>query len=126
MKIISERQRVETVEYQRCFESAPYCGYAFSCDENGNVFPDLNEDALRNYQNCIDGKYPHLKDVGVRKCTHTYIEPAVGICDNCGREVRLEDEYCGAAECECGEWYTMNGQHINPPEMWEEPIDYEY
>lgn len=126
VEIISERQRVETISHSRCFESEPYCGFSFLCDENGNI-EDLNDCAMRNYQDCLDGRHPNLKDVGVRKNIDSYIQAAIGICDKCGREVELTDDYCGATSCEkCGEWYTMNGQHIKPPELWEEPIDDDY
>lgn len=127
MKIINERERVTTVWYERCFESRPHCGFGFPCDENGNVWLDeMSEAAIANYNSCIAGEYTDLQDIGVRKYETTHIEPATGICDNCGSEIQLVDEYYGACECECGAWYNLFGQSINPPRMWEEPIDYDY
>lgn len=127
MKIIAERHHVTKTEYNRCFEyeNEPDCGYWFPCDENGNVsLSELSKEALQNYQDCINGKR-NLIDGGICKNNFSYTEPAIGICDKCGKEVSLIDSYCGATECECGEWYNMCGQHLNPPEMWQEEIDYE-
>ena len=123
MKIISERHKVTKTWHELCFEDQPYCGFGFPCDENGNVEP-LNPAAQQNYEDCMAGKYPHLhKFIRERNDTHT--QPAIGICDKCKSEVQLVDEYCGATECECGEWYNLSGQSILPPEQWQEPIDSE-
>lgn len=126
MKIISERQRVTRVEYSRDFDDGKGAGYSFSCDKDGNLSQDLSEESLKNYQDCIEGKHLNLYDIGIRKWENSYTDPAVGICEKCGKEVSLSDDYCSATECECGEWYTMNGQNIYPPEMWEEPIEEDY
>ena len=124
MKIISERHRESKTYYERCFEYAPHCGYGFPCDEQGNVlFDEMTDCAIKNYHDCINGKYPEHIDIGVRKHTHTWTENAIGICDKCGKEVELYDEYCGACQCQCGQWYNMFGQEINPPSMWQEPIE---
>ncbi|MGE4353520.1 MAG: hypothetical protein AB7D36_05500 [Oscillospiraceae bacterium] len=127
MEIIRERQPMTNVWYEREFTDKPHCGMGFPCDENGNVdVTSLNDAAAANYQDCINGKYPHFIDRGAVKITQHYTAPAVGKCSHCGREVELVDEYCGACQCECGQWYNMMGQELRPPEQWEEPIDYDY
>ena len=124
MEIISERHKETEVWYERCFEYAYNCGCGFPCDEQGNVLLDkMCPETIQNYNDCINGLRPDLKDMGARKYTHSYTENAKGICTHCGKEVELHNEYCGACQCECGQWYTVNGQEINPPSMWEEPIE---
>jgi hypothetical protein len=125
MEIISERHAESITCYQLCYEYAPNCGYGFPCDEHGNVLTDdPNYECWKdNYNDCVNGRNPHLTDVRIRKQTHKWMENAKGICTHCGREVELHNEYCGACQCECGQWYNMFGQEINPPSMWEEPIE---
>ena len=91
VEIISERQRVETISHSRCFESEPYCGFSFLCNENGNI-EDLNDCAMRNYQVWKTSKLKGCR----RKNIDSYIQAAIGICDKCGREVELTDDYCGS------------------------------
>jgi hypothetical protein len=65
----------------------------------------------------------------VDNCDDVYFcgDYSVFKCEQCGKEFKLQDHYCGACECpNCGEWYNLCGQHLNPPEQWEEPIDYDY
>lgn len=123
MKIISERKKVTITNYYRYFayDNRPLAGFTFECDKDGNVFEDkLNEAALKNYNDCLLG-INGIIDKGVNKEKYSYDEPAIGLCD-CGKEVRLINDYCGAAECECGQWYNIMGQKILPPKQWEEVI----
>lgn len=118
MKIIRERNRVEKESFSRQFMENPSCGFSFPCDEHGKLLPDLSEAAIKNYNDCVNGKYPNLKDFGVVREIDSYIEPAVGICERCGKQVKLVNQYMGACECECGTWYNVFGQMLNSPDTW--------
>jgi len=128
LEIIRERKRVTSYYYMREFTDSPHCGLAFVCDEAGNVdFDSLNEAAKANYMACINGKYPTLKDRGAVKYSYQYTEPAIGICDGCGTEIELIDQYFSACQCPtCGAWYNLFGQAIKQPEHWEEQLDDDY
>ena len=124
--IILERQRIFREDYSLDFNfvDAFRGGFSFPCDKEGNVFPFNSEAAEANYNSCINGNYNVIPG-GVRIRKWSYIEPAIGKC-HCGRQVPLEDHYCGACACECGQWYNMSGQELIPPQHWEESIDYDY
>ncbi len=122
MKIIRERRRVTEYYYLRQFLDESNTGYVFPCDETGEVNPELLSEAARNnYYDCIQNKYPQLRDLGAVRHKTSYLVPAVGICSRCGREVNLVDEYLGACSCECGQWYNLFGQELLSPINWEEP-----
>jgi hypothetical protein len=127
MKIISQRHKITSFYYKREFmDKTNNFGFSFPCDEEGNLKIEPNNTrANENYDDCINGKHPDLIDKGIVKYESSYMKPSVGICDKCGKEVELTDQYCGACQCECGEWYNMFGQHLKPPENWEEPIESE-
>ena len=120
MQLISTRRRVTDVSYALDFYSDGEICLGFPCDMDGNVFMDkLPPAALENLNNA---KTKNLMS-RVNEYSNTYTEPAVGICENCKKEVQLTDDYCGATECECGQWYAIGGYAIQPPHLWEEPID---
>ena len=121
LKIIKERERKTEVEYNRefRFKDDPNAGYSFPCDENGNLFEDLNEVALENYKRCLTDD--RITDLGVTKREYSYTEPAIGKC-SCGRENQMVDQTNGYAafQCECGQWYNLSGQALKPIEQWNE------
>jgi hypothetical protein len=52
--------------------------------------------------------------------------PAVGKC-HCGEEIELNPRcaYYGGIECpECGQWYNLFGQELNPVETWSQGEDW--
>lgn len=118
MKIISERHK----EYGKAWELEFYlvennevC-FAFPCDMSGDVI-DLNPAAQENYERCLalpEKYYPHK-----HLLNWSWIEPAVGLCA-CGKEVALVSDYCGATQCECGQWYNVFGQALLPLDQWED------
>lgn len=123
MQIISERHKVTDIYYDLNFYNNGELCLGFPCDESGNVrFDKMQPAAIENYNGAISKGLKHK----VQRYSNTYTEPAVGKCECCGREVQLVNDYCGATECECGQWYNLSGQSLNPPKMWEEPIDYDY
>ena len=126
IQIISPRQRIHRTEYVLDFRfrnDDTGGGYWFDCDKDGGII-STNPDSIANYLRCVDGTYDVIPQ-GIREVSWSYTEPAVGKC-KCGRKVLLEDHYCGATSCDCGRWYNMSGSELNPPHLWEEPIDYDY
>ena len=126
MKIITPRRKESTTQYYLDFKhsDADEPSFSFPCDANGELLPGQEECLLENYEKCKHG-YPDILPLGVQMFTNSWIEPAVGLC-NCGREVKLNDDYCGACKCECGQWYNIMGQALLPPDQWEEPIEFDY
>ena len=107
-------------EYEIVFDDGRNNGFGFPCDEHGNLLDNLTDAAIDNYKWCLDHpeKFTRFNELIERKC-RTY-DNAHGTCD-CGNEVELYNEYCGACQCEkCGQWYNLFGQKLLPPTMWEE------
>lgn len=123
--IIKESEHKVNVWYERVFdyEGEPGCGYGFPCDKDGNLSPDLLDVAYDNYKKCLAGVEHNGKkliDKGVVKYEQGYREPAQLKC-NCGEVISLVNEYLGACSCpKCGQWYSLSGQELLPPKMWEE------
>lgn len=131
IKDFKPSERVTKTDYELLFYVDRTGGYAFPCDENGNITPDKNYGCWGpNYEWCLQHpeKFPYWFN-HVHKRSWTYREPASGIC-NCGERIPLVNEYCGACECpNCGQWWSMSGDELNSPEHWEDygdVIDYEY
>ena len=123
MKIIRERKRVYTTYFQHHFDFPDHnSGYVFPCDENGNVQFNTEQSEI-NYKRCINGEIPDLIDCGIIAREQSHTQYAVGICDHCGQELIIRDEYYGACQCDCGQWYSMNGQELLPPEQWQEQLE---
>ena len=120
MKIITERKRIEVINYSRSFTwtNDPSAGFGFPSDENGNVdVTQLSATGRENYKKCTNGTFD-VRDQGVITMRHHYTEPATGKCDDCGRTVELFDPLTN--ECECGALYNMSGQRLAPRSQWEE------
>jgi len=130
VKIIKHRERIEKVYYQRCFywsgqEDLNY-GFGFDCDEDGNVDEQkLNPCGLENFKKCLTGSVNGEKiiDRGAVKHIHTYIDPAIGLCNGCGEEVVL---YGFTNTCECGLDYNSSGQQLAPRHFWGEETGEHY
>ena len=117
------RSEIKTeVSYEVRFYKDGNGGYAFPCDEYGNLLKDeLHECAIANYEWCMNHKeeFPYSFNKVVRK-ERNYREPAHGTC-KCGEEVYMVNSYMGAVQCpKCGQWYNLFGQELLPPEQWEE------
>ena len=107
-------------EYEIAFDDGHNNGYGFPCDEHGHLLDGLADAAIANYKWCLDHpeSFTRFNEIIERKC-RTY-DNAHGTCD-CGNEVELFNEYCGARQCEkCGQWYNLFGQKLLPPTMWNE------
>jgi|AACY02.17.fsa_nt_gi hypothetical protein len=118
MEIISERQTVTVVEFTRQFDWAdaePGCGFAFPCDEDGNVdVAEMAEAAQKNFHKCITGQIDVI-DRGIERREYSYTEPRVGRCD-CGCEVTL-DRFTNTC-WECGADYNMSGSRLADRSQW--------
>ncbi|HZX80767.1 MAG TPA: hypothetical protein VFE72_07445 [Lysobacter sp.] len=116
IEIIRPRERVESVSRSLFFEreAARGSGFAFSCDEHGNLQGDAYASKAEREAQAAElrasGQY-RAPYVQTSRSSHTL--PAVGRC-TCGAEVVLSDPLSN--ECEpCGRWYNMMGQSkINP------------
>lgn len=107
-------------EYQVVFDDGRNNGYGFPCDEHGNLFDDLTDVAIANYKWCLDHPEKFVRFNEIIEYKFRTYDNAHGTCD-CGNEVELFNEYCGACQCEkCGQWYNLFGQKLLPPTMWEE------
>lgn len=127
VKTISERHKEVDVTYERFFQGIGMTegsGYAFSCDEEGNLIVDeYYETRKKNMEFCIAHPEKYI-DKGIVKDEHHYTENAKALC-SCGETMELYNEYMGACECpNCGQWYNLFGQALNKPQYWEEDEDY--
>lgn len=125
-KIIEESKYVTETWYERTFEfeGSPNCGYSFDCDKDGNLSKELCDAAIDNYKRCLKGGIEwngkKLIDKGIIQRKQTYRQPAQLKC-NCGEIIPLVNEYMGACSCPvCEQWYSLSGQELLPPKMWEE------
>ena len=121
-----KRGEVVTVtDYEIMFDDGHYNGFGFPCDKDGN--PKIREDndvAWENYEYCKANLDKFVRKGVVVPETWSYREPNTGTCE-CGKRIELENQYLGACECpNCGLWYNMFGQELNPPETWSSGDDW--
>jgi hypothetical protein len=116
--------RVITVSFTRSFDYAdePGSGFSFPCDANGRIGEKgkpLNAGAKANYQACLAGVVDGRKvvDRGLMRREHSYLEPAIIACVDCGKAVTLDHD---AARCKCGRYYNLSGQALSDPKNWGE------
>lgn len=114
------------VEYYLVFDDGYANGFWFPCDDGGNLYDGLNNDAIENHKWCLENpsNFKRFNQIVVE--TRTVKDNAHGIC-NCGNRVDLYDMYYGACQCDgCGQWYSMSGQELLPPEDWQDNLDDDY
>lgn len=122
IKIIRPRQRKTVGLYCQAYRYASdrFAGFSFPCDKNGIIQRDtMQEAALANLEACERGEVNGQKMVGpiLEDCSYDYTEPAIGICENCGAEVSLDDAMTN--DCEgCGALYNGSGQRLKPVQHW--------
>lgn len=118
-EIIKPRESKKDISFHLNFDIDDSGGYTFPCDQNGNVFSDLNEYALRNYEWCKEHPEKFIRKAYVEKREISYTENAIAKCI-CGEEFELYDEYMGACSCpKCERWYNIFGQELIDPKYWE-------
>lgn len=116
----------EDIFFELVFDDGHNNGFAFSCDENGNVFSDIHECAKENLKWCLEHPEKFVRFNKVVRFTNRYREPAHGTC-HCGEEVYLVDEYYGACQCpKCGQWYNTFGQMLRSPTFLPGDPEFEY
>ena len=118
LKIIKERTPETIKEYyiEFRYKDDPEAGFCFPANRRGAPkFSSMPPEAIRNYEACLTDKRLTAGEFVTR--THTYMNPAVGLC-SCGKEVILECDHSGAVQCECGRWYNLFGQSLIDPKYW--------
>lgn len=108
------------VEFELVFDDGHNNGFGFPCDKDGKLLEseEQNPAAHRNYQECL--KHPDWFERFncIVRTERRVLDNAHGTCI-CGEDVELWDQYLGACECpNCGRWYNLFGQELNPPEYW--------
>lgn len=107
----------EDIYFNLVFDDGYHNGFCFPCNEEGE--PMLNPASKVNYEFCLAHPEKFVRFNKVIKEKNRYKENARGTC-GCGEVIVLHDEYMGACSCpNCGQWYNLFGQTLNPPEMWE-------
>jgi len=128
MELIHESVKMYSAEYEYEFEiTGKHCGFAFPCNEVGTIVLDtLSPAAIENLKRCKSGKITFYQPPHKTMNVSAYMMPAEGKC-SCGEIVCLTDDYYGACQCgNCGKWYSLTGQELNPPDQWEEPLEDDY
>lgn len=104
--------------YERVFDDGTGNGFWFPCFEDGKLKPDMSNDAMTNFNWCMENPDLFVRFNKIVSTTRRFRVPAHGRC-SCGNEVYLQDEYYGACQCEkCGKWYSLSGQELLPPDQW--------
>lgn len=125
MAEIIENAHVSTERFQeRSFlrRDDPNSGFAFAVKDGEVDFSVMSEGAEENFKYCVE--HPEIFiDEGIITREYDVPIPAQLRCD-CGETFYLENDYYGAYQCpNCGQWYNWVGQHLKPPEEWEEPLE---
>lgn len=118
MKIIRQRERITNTSYHRSFNWRDELGsgFNFPCDKDGNIdFDSMQPAGKANYYKCINAEYDVI-DNGVEVYNNSYMQPAIGLCNNCGIEVQLHGS---TNTCEkCNTDYNLFGQELAPRSQW--------
>jgi hypothetical protein len=125
MKIIKRSEIVYRTSYTLCFDLYEYgCGYAFDCDERGNVDVEkLPDPAKASYAQCLMGSirtkkgWESLLPPRVEQREHHYRQPSIGVC-HCGRHVEL-GSFTNTCD-RCGRDYNSAGQELAQRSQWGE------
>ena len=125
LKNYTPKEYRTVVDHSLVFNYDRNSGFSFPCDANGNVnISNLNPCAARNLNECMAHPEKFQDFAKVETNRWRVSDPAHGTCE-CGEEVYLYDEYMGACECpNCGRWYNLFGQELNPPSSWADGDDW--
>jgi len=129
-EFIRKREYIKNYRYSLFFAdegSRGLSGFAFECDEDGNVTEDFSkkESARKSYEGCVKGQVGDRKfgPPQIQKMDYSYWCPASIRC-SCGAEVVLElpSKYysCDVNTCDCGKDYNGSGQLLAPRSQWGE------
>lgn len=122
MRIIQESRRVKGFIYNRFFNYDGYVdwGFSFECDKDGKTkLFAMSDPGQQNFLSCLLGvaNERNVTDKGIMCWPSEYKEPAIGLCEDCGAQVTLDDF---TNTCSCGADYNWGGQRLAPRECWGE------
>ena len=118
LKDIIRGQVEETVSYELIFDDGADNGFAFNCDKDGNVLPDITDEVKKNLAYCRKHPEKFVRYAKTVRRKRRFRNPGTGTC-SCGATVILTNDYYGACQCEkCGQWYNTSGQELLPPDKW--------
>lgn len=125
LKNYTQKEWHTIVEHELIFYYDENGGFGFPCDASGNVtISELSPYAMSNLNYCMTHPEEFKIFAKVETEKRRVCDPAHGTCE-CGNEVYLFDMYMGACECpECGRWYNLFGQELNPPSTWDSGDDW--
>lgn len=117
IEIVTRRRHETAVAFSRVFDwrHDPGAGFAFPCNEAGEIETPLAPAAAENLARCLSGEY-NVIDRGIERRTWSYTIAAVGRC-RCGRSLSL-DAFTNS--CDCGREYNFAGQELAPRSQWGE------
>jgi hypothetical protein len=116
-KFVSYRKHHETTTYDLMFYTTKHGGYAFPCDEHGNLFPPKNDCAAANMLGCLTGETV-TTHTEIIEYTNRWVEPACIVCEDCKQRYVYLHGFTNT--CECGADYNMSGGILAPREQWGE------
>jgi hypothetical protein len=119
MQIIRKRQSVVMPNDERTFvlKSDPSRMFSFPCNEKGEIkFDLLSPQAIVSAETVV-GNTTEYEDRGVKSWVVRWTEPAIGVCDCCGRHIELEGF---TNTCKCGAEYNSAGQRLAARSQWGE------
>lgn len=120
MQIIKPRQRRERTTYTLFFRyiDDDQSGFAFPCDEHGNVdVQALQPIGRKSLEDCRGPEAALYEAPTIEKNVTRWTEPAVGRCD-CGANVSLGNFTNTCSRC--GADYNGSGQRLASREQWGE------
>ena len=112
MKIIEE----ETRRYALYYEDSAGSGYNFPCGKNGEILweevssPEMTQKSL-DFCRANPERWTGKNGEVVETVDHT----RYGVCPICGGRVYISNV---GTPCQCGQWYSVLGSPIRPPEEW--------
>lgn len=118
VQIISRRRHREDTSHTLffCRRDERGAGFAFPCDEHGRVDVSVLPSASQASLAACRGKDAALyEEPEIETNTSSWVEPAVGLCDDCGAKVTLGGF---TNTCDCGADYNGSGQRLAPREQW--------
>lgn len=113
-RIITPRERVESVENRMHFSMPSGFNFSFPCDSEGKVDVDsLPPEARENYFKCVRG---NPIQSGRMEWVSVHFNPAVMRCD-CGQSLSLHSSWANRCS-DCGREYNGSAQLLAPREQW--------
>lgn len=120
LKNYTHSKMIRITEYYRVFDDGCGNGAWFPCYEDGSLKP-MSKEAYANYKRCLkNGSKQYVRFNKIVSEERWIREEATGVC-SCGTKITLTNQYHGACSCpECGQWYNLFGEELDPPEEWSE------